>query len=164
LDLLGGTRSERGGARNHPRRGVRTRDLPRGRSGDLRTHTSGQLKLVIGAYLEGNGKITCSRDSRDWFDLSLISVHGRQRADELKVLNRQRIRNSCLMDSVSPSATRKTICCYLLPPPISEAMTDEEWAHYGCPKITGKPGLKSGRPSSPLHRARISIGTQNAAI
>ena len=34
-------------------------------------------------------RLTYTDDARRWFDLSLISVHGRQRADELKYLNRQ---------------------------------------------------------------------------
>jgi heptosyltransferase II len=44
---------------------------------------------VFGAYLADDGSVTYTEDSRYWFDLSLISVHGRQRADHLKLLNRQ---------------------------------------------------------------------------
>src|SRR5688572_14527239 len=43
---------------------------------------------VFGAFLEGEA-VAYSDDARAWFDLSLISVHGRQRADELKLLNRR---------------------------------------------------------------------------
>lgn len=46
-------------------------------------------KQVFGAHLNGDGRVTYTDDARRWFDLSLISVHGRQRADELKYLNRQ---------------------------------------------------------------------------
>lgn len=42
----------------------------------------------FGAYLNDQGLVTYTEDSKRWFDLSLISVHGRQRADELKLLNR----------------------------------------------------------------------------
>jgi heptosyltransferase II len=42
----------------------------------------------FGAYLNGQGAMAYTDDSRKWFDLSLISVHGRQRADELKLQNR----------------------------------------------------------------------------
>ena len=45
-------------------------------------------RRVFGALLDGD-RVTYSTDARAWFDLSLISVHGRQRADELKLLNRQ---------------------------------------------------------------------------
>ena len=44
---------------------------------------------LFGAYVDDNGGISYSDDSRGWFDLSLISSHGRQRADELKFLNRR---------------------------------------------------------------------------
>jgi heptosyltransferase II len=46
-------------------------------------------KRLFGAHLEGVGRVGYSSDSRAWFDLSLISVHGRRRADELKLLNRR---------------------------------------------------------------------------
>lgn len=45
-------------------------------------------RRVFGALLDGD-EVTYSPDARAWFDLSLISVHGRQRADELKLLNRR---------------------------------------------------------------------------
>jgi ADP-heptose:LPS heptosyltransferase len=48
-----------------------------------------QHSRLFGAYLQENGSIAYSEDSRQWFDLSLISVHGRQRADALKLLNRR---------------------------------------------------------------------------
>jgi ADP-heptose:LPS heptosyltransferase len=44
---------------------------------------------LFGAYLGEGGSVTYTEDSSAWFDLSLISVHGRQRADELKLLNRR---------------------------------------------------------------------------
>src|SRR5690349_16078209 len=43
---------------------------------------------VFGAHVGLNGSMTYTADSRRWFDLSLISTFGRQRADELKFLNR----------------------------------------------------------------------------
>ena len=45
-------------------------------------------KQVFGAYLNGDEEFKYTDDARRWFDLSLISVDGRQRADELKYLNR----------------------------------------------------------------------------
>jgi ADP-heptose:LPS heptosyltransferase len=49
---------------------------------------SAGAKQVFGAYLNGDGHVKYTDDAWRWFDLSLISVHGRQRADELKYLNR----------------------------------------------------------------------------
>src|SRR3954467_5782399 len=42
---------------------------------------------IFGAYLDG-GKLSYTDDSKAWFDLSLLSVFGRQKADELKLKNR----------------------------------------------------------------------------
>ena len=44
---------------------------------------------LFGAYIHENGSVAYSEDSRQWFDLSLISVYGRQRADAMKLLNRR---------------------------------------------------------------------------
>lgn len=44
---------------------------------------------VFGACLARDGSVTYSDDARDWFDMSLISRFGRQRADELKLHNRR---------------------------------------------------------------------------
>ena len=48
-----------------------------------------RYRQLFGAFLNGDGSVRYSDDSRRWFDLSLISVYGRQRADELKLLNRE---------------------------------------------------------------------------
>jgi ADP-heptose:LPS heptosyltransferase len=48
-----------------------------------------QHRRVFGAYLSADGAVLYTEDSRDWFDMSLISVHGRARADELKLRNRR---------------------------------------------------------------------------
>jgi heptosyltransferase II len=48
-----------------------------------------RFRRLFGAFLDANGSSRYTEDSRRWFDLSLISVHGRQRADELKYFNRQ---------------------------------------------------------------------------
>jgi hypothetical protein len=44
---------------------------------------------IFGAYLNSNNALKYTENSRNWFDLSLISVHGRRRADRLKFLNRR---------------------------------------------------------------------------
>jgi len=47
-----------------------------------------RCKQVFGAYLDHDECLRYTDDARRWFDLSLISVHGRQKADQLKFLNR----------------------------------------------------------------------------
>ena len=42
-----------------------------------------------GAHLDDDGGVSYTEDSRQWFDLSLVSRFGRKRADELKLLNRR---------------------------------------------------------------------------
>jgi len=44
---------------------------------------------LFGAYMNGGEVAAYTEDSRRWFDLSLISVYGRARADELKLQNRR---------------------------------------------------------------------------
>jgi len=44
---------------------------------------------LFGAHLNTSDQVGYTEDSKGWFDLSLVSVHGRQRADELKLLNRR---------------------------------------------------------------------------
>ena len=46
-------------------------------------------RQVFGAYLDADRRMSYTDDSRQWFDLSLISRFGRERADELKLLNRR---------------------------------------------------------------------------
>lgn len=43
----------------------------------------------FGAYADDAGRVLYGDDARAWFDLSLISRHGRQQADRLKWLNRR---------------------------------------------------------------------------
>ena len=48
-----------------------------------------KFKQLFGAYLNGDDKLAYTSDSRDWFDLSLISTYGREEADRLKLINRR---------------------------------------------------------------------------
>jgi heptosyltransferase II len=48
-----------------------------------------RFKQLFGAHLNGAGQLAYTSDSRDWFDLSLISTYGREQADQLKLLNRR---------------------------------------------------------------------------
>jgi heptosyltransferase-2 len=44
---------------------------------------------IFGAYSDSSERLRYTDNSKCWFDLSLISSHGRQEADRLKLLNRQ---------------------------------------------------------------------------
>ncbi len=44
---------------------------------------------LFGAYLDAKDNLTYTESSRDWFDLSLISRFGKERADRLKLMNRK---------------------------------------------------------------------------
>jgi heptosyltransferase-2 len=46
-------------------------------------------KRTFGAYLDAGGTLRYTEDARAWFDLSLISSYGRQKADLLKLQNRK---------------------------------------------------------------------------
>jgi heptosyltransferase-2 len=48
-----------------------------------------KFKQLFGAHLNAQDKLAYTSDSRDWFDLSLISEYGRAEADRLKLLNRR---------------------------------------------------------------------------
>ncbi|HEY8549378.1 MAG TPA: glycosyltransferase family 9 protein [Vicinamibacterales bacterium] len=47
------------------------------------------VERVYGACLDGDGSLTYTEDASPWFDMSLSSRHGRQRADALKLQNRR---------------------------------------------------------------------------
>jgi len=48
-----------------------------------------RYKRLFGAHLGDDGEVKYTDDAKAWFDMSLVSVYGRQRADELKLLNRR---------------------------------------------------------------------------
>jgi heptosyltransferase II len=48
-----------------------------------------RFRQLFGAYANSENLMCYSDDSRRWFDLSIISVHGRQQADRLKFQNRR---------------------------------------------------------------------------
>jgi hypothetical protein len=51
------------------------------------------FRQLFGAHLNSDDKLVYTSDSRDWFDLSLISAYGREEADRLKLLNRRTYRD-----------------------------------------------------------------------
>jgi len=46
-------------------------------------------RRIFGAFLNAQGVVTYTEDSRRWFDMSLISMYGRKHADQLKLENRR---------------------------------------------------------------------------
>ena len=48
-----------------------------------------RYKELFGAHLDTEGNLTYTKNSKEWFDLSLISRFGRKKADELKYHNRK---------------------------------------------------------------------------
>jgi len=48
-----------------------------------------KFKRLWGAYFDTGGRMCYTDDSRDWFDLSIISAYGKLKADKLKFQNRQ---------------------------------------------------------------------------
>src|SRR6266496_5946825 len=72
-----------------------------------------KFKQLFGAYLNGDDKLAYTSDSRDWFDLSLISTYGREEADRLKLLNR-RTYQELIFDGPGLGFSGET---YYLPPP-----------------------------------------------
>ncbi len=45
--------------------------------------------VLSGAYEEEDGTLGYTPDTAAWFDMGLLSVHGKERADELKIANRR---------------------------------------------------------------------------
>jgi heptosyltransferase-2 len=98
-------------------------------------------RRVFGAHVGADGAMTYSADSRRWFDLSLISSHGRKRADELKFLNRHTYQE-LIFEGLG--LTFSDDDGYLLPPtPLSDLQGDvaiapeagavwpmKRWAYY----------------------------------
>src|ERR1700726_2196669 len=48
-----------------------------------------QATQIFGAYVDSQNNLRYTDDSRDWFDLSLISCYGKEQADKLKLENRR---------------------------------------------------------------------------
>ena len=72
-----------------------------------------RFKQLFGAHLDGDDQLTYTSDSRAWFDLSLISAYGRERADRLKLLNR-RTYQELVFDGLGLGFNGEP---YYLPPP-----------------------------------------------
>ena len=95
---------------------------------------------VFGASLNHAGEVGYSDDAGEWFDMSLISRHGRKRADELKLLNRKSYQEM-LFGGLGFAFRGES---YVLPPPVKTDLAGDvalapvagpvwpmkNWAHY----------------------------------
>ena len=99
------------------------------------------FKQLFGAYLGGDDQLAYTSDSRDWFDLSLISTYGREEADRRKLLNRHTYQE-LVFSGLEFDFAGET---YLLPEPIETGLSGDvaiaadagpvwpmkQWAYYG---------------------------------
>jgi lipopolysaccharide heptosyltransferase II len=96
---------------------------------------------IFGAYADSSKNLCYTDNSKCWFDLSLISSHGRQEADRLKLLNRQSYQE-LIFSGLGLDFAGET---YLLPEPIETGLSGDvaiaadagpiwpmkRWAYYG---------------------------------
>jgi ADP-heptose:LPS heptosyltransferase len=96
---------------------------------------------IFGAYCDSSQRLRYTNNSKCWFDLSLISSHGRQEADRLKLLNRQTYQE-LIFRGLALNFAGET---YLLPEPIETGLSGDvaiaadagpvwpmkKWAYYG---------------------------------
>lgn len=100
-----------------------------------------RFKKLFGAYNNGNGSVAYTDDARGWFDLSLISRHGKASADQLKLQNRRTYQDLIF----SGLGLRFNGEKYLLPEPAGTSLKGDvaiapragnvwpmkNWAYYG---------------------------------
>jgi ADP-heptose:LPS heptosyltransferase len=96
---------------------------------------------IFGAYSDSSQRLRYTDDSKCWFDLSLISSHGRKEADRLKLLNRQSYQE-LIFSGLGLDFAGET---YLLPESIETGLSGDvaiavdagpvwpmkQWAYYG---------------------------------
>ena len=95
---------------------------------------------IFGAYADAQDSLRYTHNSKAWFDLSLISSYGRQRADQLKLLNR-RTYQEMIFEGLGLRFAGET---YWLPKPIETELSGDvaiaadagpvwpmkKWAYY----------------------------------
>ena len=99
-----------------------------------------QTTQLCGAYVDSQNDLRYTDDSQGWFDLSLISAYGRERADNLKLKN-LRTYQDLIFDGLGLRFDGEP---YLLPPPIETGLAGDvaiaadagpiwpmkKWAYY----------------------------------
>jgi len=95
---------------------------------------------IFGACVASDNSLRYTEDSRCWFDLSIISCHGRKKADKLKLQNRKTYQEM-IFDGLGFGFGGET---YLLPEPIETGLSGDvaiaaeagavwpmkKWAYY----------------------------------
>jgi ADP-heptose:LPS heptosyltransferase len=76
---------------------------------------------ICGAYLDRAGHFAYTDSFRDWFDLSIISIHGKERADVLKFQNR-RTYQALIFKGLGLDFVGER---YVLPEPIETGLTGD---------------------------------------
>ena len=92
-----------------------------------------KFKQLFGAHLNEDDQVTYTSDSRDWFDISLISTYGREEADRLKLLNR-RTYQELIFEGLGLGFDGET---YYLPPP-RPIGCKEMWLSHPLPARSGR--------------------------
>jgi len=97
-------------------------------------------KQLFGAYMNGSNGLEYTEDSRRWFDLSLISVYGKEAADKLKLQNRQTYQQLIFgglglrfegEKYLLPEAPATGLCGDIAIAPVAGAVWPmKNWAHY----------------------------------
>ena len=99
-----------------------------------------RARQLFGAHLDAHGAVRYTGDSRNWFDMSLISTFGREKADLLKLKNR-RTYQELIFQGLGFSFGGET---YLMPEPVETGLSGDvaiapeagavwpmkQWAHY----------------------------------
>lgn len=83
--------------------------------------TTLRFKQLFGAFLDDKNQLRYTDDSRRWFDLSLISVYGKEKADELKFQNRHTYQE-LIFDGLGLRFSGET---YLLQEPIETSLSGD---------------------------------------
>ena len=108
------------------------RELARDREYDLVISLEDEIEVAafvagvqhahrFGAYLSDQNQVAYTDDSSGWFDLSLVSRHGREHADELKLMNR-RTYQDLIFEGLGWRFEGEP---YLLPPPTSTDLSGD---------------------------------------
>jgi heptosyltransferase-2 len=95
---------------------------------------------LFGAFLKPDGEMAYTDDATSWFDMSLLSVHGRDKANELKLLNRRSYQDlvfsgmgwsfageEYLLPETSPSELKGDVAIASEAGPVWPM---KKWAHY----------------------------------
>jgi heptosyltransferase-2 len=99
-----------------------------------------RCREIFGAYPDSANSLQYTRNSARWFDLSLISAYGKEKADELKFQNR-RTYQEMIFDGLGFRFAGET---YLLPEPVETGLSGDvaiaadsgpiwpmkKWAYY----------------------------------